>query len=396
MSRPLFASGTARGGTNLITMMLSVHHSVSLAQDPYLPLFKIFRNQVVRDSGCFAAQYDYESALDEYYYFENRLSIMRLVQEATLDHVFDNSLREKFHSSLVSRMKLSSPLLAPYANRVEGSTFKELFDNALEVVALGRETPNVEWLGFNDNWTVEFFPALARSYQNAKFVVIIRDVRASIASTLKVADPARRALTMSFVRCWRKQLALTIRYKQMDLFRDRLHVVSYEQIVREPESEIRRLCEFLEISYTEEMIDSRFFVGPSGSSWIPNSNFKDVPPTGVYSVAIDRWKTALQENVIDLIELVAGPDLRVAGYDLTSQIDDYRLTEAVYDLHSDEQEKCKGWRTDNRNPDLDFSLELLRHHCLNSDITHNDLIQRCFLFEEAYETIKSKSPTSIF
>ncbi len=144
------------------------------------------------------------------------------------------------------------------------------------------------------------------------------------------------------------------------------------------------------------MIETTAFTGPDGGPWIPHSNFKDVPPTGVYSVAIDRWKTALQEDVIDLIELVAGPDLRVARYDLTRQIDDYSLTEAAYDLHSDEQEKCKGWRTDNRNPDLDFSLELLRQHCLNSDITNNDLIQRCFLFEEAYETIKSKSPALIF
>ena len=396
MTKPLFSSGTARGGTNIITMMLSVHPLISLSQDPYLPIFKMFRNQLVYEHGSFGEKFDADSPMDEYYYFENKLSVMRLIQDSNLDRVLDSRRVKELQNSLLNRMKLTVPLLVPYASRITGNTFKELFDSALKVVAIGRDTPNVDWIGFNDNWTAEFFPAFARSYSNAKFVVIIRDVRASIASTLKVVDPGRRALTMSFVRCWRKQLALAIRYKQMDLFKDRLHIVKYEDVVRDTESEIRKLCGFLEMTYMEEMIDTTAFTGPDGGPWIPNSNFKDVPPTGVYSVAIDRWKTALQEDVIDLIELVAGPDLRVAGYGLTRQIDDYSLTEAAYDLHSDEQEKCKGWRTDNRNPDLDFSLELLRHHCLNSDITNNDLIQRCFLFEEAYETINSKSPASIF
>ena len=92
MTTPLFASGTARGGTNLMTMMLSVHPQISLSQDPYIPLFRSFRNAIVSasaDAGLLEG-FDPEGPLDEYYYFDQKLAVMRMVQDADLSRSVDH------------------------------------------------------------------------------------------------------------------------------------------------------------------------------------------------------------------------------------------------------------------------------------------------------------------
>ena len=44
MAAPLFVTGTARSGTNLVARMLDAHPEVSVACDPYFPLFHSLRN----------------------------------------------------------------------------------------------------------------------------------------------------------------------------------------------------------------------------------------------------------------------------------------------------------------------------------------------------------------
>ena len=394
MPTPLFASGTARGGTNLVTLILSVHPEISLSQDPYLPLFRSLRNSIVASSGeaLALAGFDPDGPLDEYYYSENRLAVMRLVQAADLDLPFDPAELPRLKRLLESRASLSSPLLVPHIGLLQGDTYKALFESAIEIVGIGRQTPDVAWPGWIDNWTVEFFPAMARRFPEARFIIIIRDVRSSIASQLRLTDLTRVALPMSFVRCWRKQIALALHYREMELFRDRLHILTYEQLVRYPEQKTREMCEFVGVEYSPDMVDSTKFVGPDGGPWIPNSNYSDTPQQGIYHDSIDRWKKALPREVIRLIEFVAGPDLEMAGYALSEPQDSGGLDWDAYDRHVQDRLRYQGWRTDNGNPEIDFGLELLRRYCLEHQPEDPSLIERCFLFPEAYQNLAEGSP----
>jgi len=388
MSMPLFASGTARGGTNLLVMSLSVNSEISLAQDPYLPIFKSLRNAIISSNNDKTFKgFDEGSPLDEYYYFDERLAVMRAVQDASLDIPFNEAELPGLLVSLANRMSLSSPLLSQYLNNLRGDTYKDLFLSALEIVGTARHTPNTKWLGFNDNWTVEFFPALARAFPESHFIIIIRDVRASIATQLQLKDPGLIALIMSFARCWRKQVAMACHYQSLDLFKDRLHILTYEQLVSEPENRIKELSRFLDVDYTPDMIDTTKFVGPDGGGWIPNSNFKGAPQKGIYQGSVNRWKKVLSSETVNLIEFIAGSELEMLGYELEGTVDDDNQLYSAHDLHQKNHQECKGWRTDNNNPDLDFGLELLRQKCLQTK-THNiGLIERCFLFPDVYEKL---------
>jgi hypothetical protein len=407
MSRPLFVSGTARGGTNLAIMMASVHPEVALVQDPFLALLKSFRNAVMRAQGEDAPQgFDAAAPLDEYYYYDRKLAVMQAIQDASFDLPIDDGELRAVQQAMPDRMRLTAPLMIPFAPTITGRTYRELMTSGLQAVGLAKQRPDAQWLGFNDNWAIEFFGPLARTYPDAKFLAIVRDGRSAVASHVRIMeahhrnplytykkDPAMIAMTLSFVRCWRKQVAFARHYQHV--LGDRIHVLSYERLVQDPETEARRMCEFLEIDFRPGMIDTSQFIAGDGNVWLPNSNHDNTPQTGIYSTTIGAWKQSLSADMADLCEFVAGPDLAFAGYELTRDFEG-RFPWGALAKHRDEVEAWRGggfgWRTDNRHPDLDFGHELMRRAALQTPVDDPQVIARHFLFPEVYEDLRTLVP----
>lgn len=403
MTRPLFVSGTARGGTNLAIMMASVHPEVALVQDPYLALLKSFRNAVIRGrDGAAFEKVNLESPLDEYYYDEDKLAVMRAVQETPFDLPVSAGEVEAIQRALPARMGLTAPLMIPFATSITGTTYRELMAKGIAAIGLAKGKPHARWLGFNDNWAIEFFGPLALSFPEAKFLAIVRDGRSAVASHIRIIeaknrnplytykkDPAMVAMTLSFVRCWRKQVAFTRHYQQV--LGDRLHVLSYERLVQAPEAEMRRLSAFLEIDYRPGMIDASQLIAGDGNVWLPNSNHDNTPEGGIYASTIDRWKETMPADVADLCEYVAGPDLVFAGYELTRSFTGGFPWEALA-RHRKEVDGWRGgsfgWRTDHDNPELDFAYEGLRRAALARAPIDPAVIDRLFLFPEVFDDLR--------
>jgi hypothetical protein len=395
-SNPLFISGTSRGGTNLAIMMLSVNSEVSLSQDPFLALYKSFNNAVLSINGL--KEKDLHSPIDEYYYYRDKVKEMHLLQKSDLNLHFDNSKLEELKTVLAARMKLSSPLLIQHLDQLKGNNFKTLFDSALDIIKLGRNKKNTKWIGFNDNWCIEFFAPLARTYKNAKFISIIRDVRGAIASHIKLVDAIHTnplyqykkdvsmlALTMSFARCWRKHVAFSYNYQMGKLLKDRILIINYEKLVKYPQKEIKKMCDFLNIDYIDEMSDTEHFISPNGGNWLPNSNQGNVPQNGIFTSSIDKWKETLTCELLNLIELIVGLDLQMCGYKTSSSFNSKMVSDA-YIAHKKEHINWKdggwGWRTDNYNPELDISFELLRRNTIENDKNDKELLELMLLFPE--------------
>ncbi len=396
-SNPLFIGGTARGGTNLAIMMLSVHPDISISQDPFLALYKSFNNAVLTANGL--KTNDLRAPLDEYYYYREKIEKMHFLQKSDLNIPFINNELEELKAVISERMRFASPLLVPYLDQLEGDNYKELFDSALEIIRLGRSEDNPEWLGFNDNWCSEFFAPLARTYKNAKFISVIRDVRGAIASHVKLVeavhtnpqykknqgDESMIALTMSFARCWRKHVAFSYHYQMSKLLKERILIIKYEDLVSNPGKETEKMCDFLNIDYTDDMIDTNHFVSQDGGKWLPNSNQENAPQSGIFTSSIDKWKDTLTADLLNLIELIAGPDLKMSGYETLNSFNS-KMVSVAYKRHKNEHSNWKGggwgWRTDNYNPELDISFELLRRSTIENRNNDKELMELMFLFPE--------------
>jgi hypothetical protein len=93
----------------------------------------------------------------------------------------------------------------------------------------------------------------------------------------------------------------------------RVLLVRYEDLVREPEAEIRRMTDFLEVNFAPEMLDPGNYVGGDGGSWRQNSSYAS--DTGaVNRSSLEKWQTALTAEQVGFIESLCGPEMRLLGY----------------------------------------------------------------------------------
>ena len=392
----LFVTGTARSGTTLLAQMLNAHPSVAVALDPYLPLFRSFRNASIR-SNCEASTAGrfVTGPLQDYYFTDERLTVMDAVQAGTLDAAFNASERDDLLTALTGRAGLAAPELVPLLAELFGRTYRELFDRAFANVAEARNARQKRWVGVKEVWSVEFCKPLAAAYPNAKFIVIMRDPRAVVASMHKLAakDVTQRAHTLSYARHWRKFVGFYDHYLRSDEFRGRLLVIRYEDLVASPQSVAGRLCEFLGIDLEPEMTAANGYGGRStGSTWRHNSSH-DTVGRGIDGSLAARWRTELEPTAGRLVELVCGPEMGLLGYRADGEATEFS---EVLEFFMQDHEKPCSWRSDLGYPHLDFQMELERRTLLSGTNVVGDRqgLRRNFLFEDMFKLLRSPERAS--
>jgi hypothetical protein len=135
----------------------------------------------------------------------------------------------------------------------------------------------------------------------------------------------------------------------------------------------------------DDMIDTSNFIAPDGGKWLPNSNQGNAPQKGIFTSSINKWKDTLSDELLNLIELIVGPDLQMCGYKTSSSFNSKMVSDA-YGRHKKEHINWKeggwGWRTDNYNPELDISFELLRRNTIENNKNDKELLELMLLFPD--------------
>ena len=171
------------------------------------------------------------------------------------------------------------------------------------------------------------FPELLELFPAAHFVRVVRDPRAVIASMLRVGARAREQgrAAPDFTDSLAAAIALTRQrfeagFAASRLAPARVFAVVYERLVQDPESETRRLCEFLGLEWCRDMITPSRKRHPgekiiADSIWYADRQayYRDPAPD-----RIDSWRASL--GAIDQARIAAAfcDDRQVAefGYDI--------------------------------------------------------------------------------
>ncbi len=382
----LFTSGTARGGTNLRTLMLNNHPRVRMAIDPFIPLFRYYRDAILKDARLDIA--GLAPILDDYYFSDSKLRVMRAIQGGNADVAFDRAGWSALKSELSSRMQLASCNLIPHLDLLPANTFKEVFRNTCKLVrAANKKSENdLEWCGFNDNWAIEFFPLLAQIIPDAKFIVHLRDPRAVVnSSEFAEPDPKKHPTVVSFARHLRKYATFAKLLLMHPVLQGRVILSRYEDAVKDPEGEIRRFCDFLEIEFEPSMLDYSMFRKADGSAW-PSSK-------EVYAASADSWEQQMPQPMRELTEFICGPEMSLYGYEpcVRGGTNDM-LTDDAFAFAIKNARDSLGWNTDFSEIERTLGSELYRRKMLiiNSAYTDSE-IERCFLSVPIFNELKART-----
>jgi len=380
----LFTSGTARGGTNFRTLMLNNHSNIRMSLDPFIPLFRYYRDSLLKTHGSYDLIEKLQSSvLDDYYFCNIKSKILTVVQDADPDIPFDISEWEKLKAAIAGRMQLASVNLVPHLDKLPGKTFKEVFYNTMNVIAATTDK-ELAWVGFNDNWAMEFIPLVAKLVPDAKFMVHLRDPRAVVnSSEFAEPDPAKRPTIVSFARHLRKYYAFASILPGLPQLKDRLLITYYEPFINDPASEVKKMTDFLEVAYQPDMISVENFKKADGKQW--PSDWK------IYKSSTDIWKTEMPIEMAELTEFICSPEMSLHGYHPEIYNPEKGLSEKGFEYAVKNDHDCLGWRTDFSEIERTIGSELFRKRMISSNGTFNKKeIERNFLFENIYNEIKSK------
>ncbi|BCX87771.1 omega-hydroxy-beta-dihydromenaquinone-9 sulfotransferase [Methylomarinovum tepidoasis] len=156
---------------------------------------------------------------------------------------------------------------------------------------------------------------ILRFFPDAKFIVCVRDIRAFLLSYKGKWRITRREnvdrlkalyhpVITSFL--WKSSMR-RLPAIQKAVPQKNLLIMRYEDLVRDPEASVRRLCRTVEEEFEPAMLE----VDSHNSS-------NALAAKGIFSSSIDRWRTDLAPEEIAIAQAIAGPELEQLGYRLES------------------------------------------------------------------------------
>lgn len=173
------------------------------------------------------------------------------------------------------------------------------------------------------------FSQLLELFPGARFIFLVRDPRAVVSSMLKVGQRAedkgiKTAVFTENVHQATKYTAkcLEAGFRAVAADPTRVSVMTYENLVTDPEAESRRLCRFLDLEWTSQMLypekfdhlGQRAITKHSDKIWYEAQNYNRNPD----SKSLYKWQSQLSlwQQVFVTRAFAHNAELRKLGYAL--------------------------------------------------------------------------------
>jgi hypothetical protein len=286
---PIFMIGTARSGSNLLRRMLNQLPGIAAPHPPhilsrFMPLLPNYGD--LRQPEQFAQLVD---------------DVCRLVE---LNPV-------PWEGVVLNRIEVLRRCRTPSLVAVFGAVY--------ELCAAARNA---------DNWcckslsNIQHLPAIAEYYPGAHYLYLYRDGRDVACSFRKAAEGEKHFYAIA--REWAETQRLALAHREHTPAH-RFFSLSYEELTGAPERTLRRLCQFLGVSFAREMLD---FHQPHDTRPAMEDNTR-------------RFLREATAEDIRIFESVAGDVLDTLGYERACVARGQERRFTVSDLEKFEQENCR-------------------------------------------------------
>ncbi len=312
IERDLLIAGMFRSGTTLLSSLLSDHPGGLVVSDPFVYFFKHYRNLHLDRLGVEGWHPD-EPTPD--YFGGERRGLLDSLLDADLSESIGAATLEQLRTDIRTWKGEQQPDLCARLDEVEGTTFADTYRALIELAIEVHAEGPISVGGTKVSWCEEFLPALARAFPDMRFVMPVRDLRAVVASqnSQRGVGEGKRPL-LFYVRHWRKSVSLAHHFVQRHpLLAGRVELVRYEDLVAAPESTLERLCAHVGLAPASLHASDQDLAG-----FAHNSSFEPASP-GIFTDSTDRWRSVLDQAEVEAIEAMAGPELALMGYSLTTE-----------------------------------------------------------------------------
>ena len=164
-----------------------------------------------------------------------------------------------------------------------------------------------------------YLPQLEKIFPEARFIHLVRDYRANIASYKRVFNP-KRSVDLAY-RWVRTNMRIEERKAEL---KDRYITVKYETLVSEPENTMKEICSFFNVAYNGNMDKDLVKVLYPSFAEMNRPRFLEAHGSllePINTSHIDEWKQKLMPEEVAEAEAVAGDyGEKLYGYKKTSPV----------------------------------------------------------------------------
>lgn len=275
---PFFIIGSGRSGNTLLRAVLSAHQDIAIPPESYVlgSVAKTF--QKIRYEDWLEVSKTILSVFDKYPQFHTwRTDLKKLYPLMNSLRKTDRGLDKLIDSIYLQYINQNKPLAKRW----------------------GDKTPlNV----FHLWWIDQVFP-------NAQYIHIIRDGRDVVNSYIKsgiYSSPEKAAerwlLSVEFAQNFGEQIG-----------NDRYTEVRYENLVKTPETEIKKICGFLKIDYNKNMLHPQSGYGKLGDATRAKHHSNLKKPINLDSIG--KWKRELTRSDKTTLSKLLDKSLIELGYE---------------------------------------------------------------------------------
>lgn len=181
------------------------------------------------------------------------------------------------------------------------------------------------------------FEEMLDVFPHARFLCIVRDPRDVVASLMKVGERAKKQgetpkeITIDLEAAIRHvRSCLDAGFRALDLAPERVGLVQYERLVREPARTTKAVCEFLSIPWSEAMLHPEQKRHPGEDAilndvWYDRNSYYSAPDPD----RIGRWKKRLSPSQKVAVNRAFSSDERLSKLGYALSADRLRIRDRV-------------------------------------------------------------------
>ena len=271
-NQPIFVAGLDRSGTSLMYAFLSSHPDISMVRRTNM--FRYFYGRY----GDLGDPENFEQCLDKMIHYKR---IVKL-----------NPDPERIRSEFQEGEKTYGRLFALFHEH-----------NAK------RDGKN-RW-GDKSLYIERFFHNIIKEYPDAKILHMMRDPRDRYASVKNRYENDRGRVGAATGKWW---YSAKLANQHMIDYPGNYSIVTYEELVKEPEKTLKEVCEFIDVEYSPQMITMRG--APKLREMGGNSSFDRFEPGEISTKSVGRYQSVLTKYETAFIQNYAARFMKKFGYSL--------------------------------------------------------------------------------
>ncbi len=279
MESPIFIVGTGRSGTSMLRLILNAHSHIAIP--PELSYFsaRLEELDLKRWEHPAMAASRYRAFVSDF--LKKRISERVLDEEAT--HELEKNILEGGAGDL-----------------------RRPFMMALEAYA--RKHKKKRW-GEKSPEHLFYVDVMHAMFPGAKFILVVRDPRAGVRSMNKAPFFPDDVVFNALQRRHYQQDGYALFERSVPA--GRRMIVRYEDLVASPETEVAKICDFLEEPFEPEMLDFH----RKSKDYLPPITYTEKLSQPISTSSMAKWKRHLTPSEIGVVELLCAEEMARFGYE---------------------------------------------------------------------------------